>query len=345
MAYVFRRTKVHYYLQEQQVMRKEKYVYNPRTLQYEKLKRNPKEQLVRMFGFVSSSLLLAAVMMYVSYQYFPSPKEQSLNRELSQLQFYFGDINEKISTLSEDLELLHEKDKEVHRIIFGMSPMDNSVWEGGIGGSDRYPYLDNFESGRDIEKSLEQADKLERKVELQKLSLDTILNLAIAREKRLSSIPSIKPVQEDKLKRKIGYLSGYGYRIHPIHKVKKFHKGIDFTAPSGTAIQATGDGKVTRVEKRNSGYGVNVTIDHGYGYKTLYAHMKSVDVKKGEKVSRGQKIGTVGSTGASTAPHCHYEVHYNGKAINPIDFCLDGLSPEEYQELVHKCSIENQSFD
>lgn len=326
-------------------MGQEKYVYNSRTLQFEKLKRKPKDHMIRMFAFASSSIIIAILMMYVSYQYFPSPKEQSLNRELSQLQYYFGDVNDKISALSTDLELLHDKDKEVHRIIFGMNPMDNAVWEGGIGGSDRYPYLNNFESGRDIEKSLEQADKLERKLELQKLSLDTILNLAIAREKRLSSIPSIKPVQEDKLKRKIGYLSGYGYRIHPIHKVKKFHNGIDFTAPRGTAIQATGNGKVTRVEKRKSGYGVNVTIDHGYGYKTLYAHMESVIVKKGEKVSRGQKIGTVGSSGTSTAPHCHYEVQYKGKAINPIDFCLDGLSPGEYQELVHKCSVENQSFD
>ena len=151
--------------------------------------------------------------------------------------------------------------------------------------------------------------------------------------------------QKLKLKRKVKHLSGYGIRLHPVHKVKKFHKGIDFTAPKGTAIQSTGNGKVVRVEKRRSGYGTNVIIDHGYGFTSLYAHMKTVNVKKGQRVSKGQKIGTVGSTGTSTAPHLHYEVRINGKAVNPIDYCLDGLSPEEYKELIEKATVENQSFD
>ena len=168
---------------------------------------------------------------------------------------------------------------------------------------------------------------------------------AAKREVKLASIPSIKPVQEDKLKRKIQHLSGFGYRIHPILKVKKFHKGMDFTAPTGTPIQATGNGVVKRVERKKRGYGTNIIIDHGFGYETLYAHMHEVFVKKGEKVIRGQKIGTVGSTGTSTAPHLHYEVRINGKAVNPIDYCLDGLTPAEYQQLLEKSKIENQSFD
>nr|WP_262914121.1 M23 family metallopeptidase [Portibacter lacus] len=169
--------------------------------------------------------------------------------------------------------------------------------------------------------------------------------LALARKEKLSSIPSIKPVREDKLKRNILKLSGFGYRLHPVHGVKKFHKGIDFTAPRGTAIISSGDGKVTRVENKTRGYGKNIIVDHGYGYTTLYGHLSEIDVKVGDKVTRGQVIGKIGSTGTSTAPHLHYEVRINGQAVNPIDFCMDGLSPEEYQQLVHKAAEENQSFD
>ena len=160
----------------------------------------------------------------------------------------------------------------------------------------------------------------------------------------LASIPSIKPVRSDKLARSVKLLSGFGYRIHPIFKVRKMHAGIDFTAPRGTPIQATGNGKIIKAG-RGSGYGNRVIIDHGYGYQTLYAHMDRIDVKVGQTVTRGEKIGLVGNTGASTAPHCHYEVIYKGQKVNPIQFVLDGLSPEEYQELVNVASLENQSMD
>jgi len=156
---------------------------------------------------------------------------------------------------------------------------------------------------------------------------------------------TIKPVQEDKLKRKLRHMSGYGIRIHPVHKVNKFHKGIDFTAPKGTAIQATGNGVVKRVQKKKFGYGNNIIIDHGFGYTTLYAHMAELHVKRGDKVTKGQKIGTIGNTGTSTAPHLHYEVRINDRPVNPIDYCMDGLSPEEYKELVQRAATENQSFD
>ncbi|HHB52436.1 MAG TPA: M23 family metallopeptidase, partial [Saprospiraceae bacterium] len=196
-----------------------------------------------------------------------------------------------------------------------------------------------------VKEDLNKLAELNRKVELQNESLDTLEKLAIAKANRLASIPSIKPVREDKLKRKISYLSGFGWRNHPIYHIKKFHKGIDFTSPKGTPIQATGNGVVKAVIIKKRGYGKHVIIDHGYGYETLYGHMSKILVKKGDKVVRGQTIGLVGSTGSSTAPHCHYEVHYKGKAINPIDFVFDGMTPEEYQEFVEKAKAENQSLD
>lgn len=326
-------------------MRTEKFVYNKHTLQYEKINVPIKTRLFKLFGYLSAVVVATVAMYFVSSKYFPSPKEQSLQREISQLDYHLKNLTEEYSSISQELDFLQQKDADIHRQVLGMDPIDQAVWEGGVGGHDQYSYLNNFaQSGDLLKTALTKADKLKRQIQLQRASLDSIHNIAKVRELKLASIPSIKPVQEDKLKRKIRYLSGFGWRMHPIHKVKKFHNGIDFTAPAGTPIQATGDGKVKKVEKRRSGYGYNVTIDHGYGYETLYAHMKSILVKKGEKVKKGQKIGTVGSTGSSTAPHCHYEVRINGRAVNPIDFCMDGLNPLEYQELLHQASVENQSF-
>lgn len=327
-------------------MRKEKYVYNQQTLQFEKLKLTTKEKLFRFAGICSAFVFVSTGVFALGYSYLPTPKEQALDRELTQMQYHYSNLTSDFEDIAGDVERLQQKDKDVHRIIFGMEPIDDAIWNGGIGGSKRYNHLEDFEKTSEmITESLSSVQKLKRKISLQSESLDSLFMLAKSKEDRLASIPSIKPVQEDKLKRKVKNLSGYGIRLHPVHKVKKFHKGIDFTAPSGTAIQATGNGKVIRVEKRKSGYGNNVIIDHGYGFTSLYAHMKTVGVRKGMKVTKGQKIGTVGSTGTSTAPHLHYEVRINGKAVNPIDYCLDGLSPDEYKELISKASVENQSFD
>ena len=326
-------------------MRNEKYVYNKNTLQYEQVTIPLKQRLFKVFGYLCALLVATFAMYSLTSKYFPSPQEKSLQRELAQMEYHFNNLTEQFTNISEDINFLQQKDAEIHRQVFGMEPIDQAVWDGGVGGHDQYAYLNNFRnSGELLKSALTKADKLKRKIELQKVSLDSIHNLAKIREVKLASIPSIKPVQEDKLKRKIRYLSGFGWRMHPIHKVKKFHNGIDFTAPEGTPIQATGDGKVKKIEKRNRGYGYSVTIDHGYGYETLYAHMKTILVKKGQKLKKGQKIGTVGNTGSSTAPHCHYEVRINGTAVNPIDYCMDGLSPLEYQELLHHASAENQSF-
>lgn len=327
-------------------MRKEKYVYNNQTLQFEKLKLTTKEKLFRFVGICCVFIFVSLGVFAAGYKYLPTPMEKALDRELTQMEYHYSNLTSDFQEVAADVERLQQKDKDVHRMIFGMEPIDEAIWNGGIGGSKRYNHLEDFEkTGEMITESLSSVEKLKRKISLQSESLDSLFILAKSKEERLAAIPSIKPVQIDKLKRDVEHLSGYGIRLHPVHKVKKLHKGIDFTAPEGTAIQATGNGKVIRVEKRKSGYGNNVIIDHGYGFTSLYGHMKTVDVKKGMKVTKGQKIGTVGSTGTSTAPHLHYEVRINGKAVNPIDYCLDGLSPEEYKELIEKATVENQSFD
>ena len=327
-------------------MGREKYIFNEKTLQYEKVQLSWKARMGKLGGFFVLLLVCSFGLYTIAYTVIPTPKELAMQRELNQMEYQYSSISNDFEKIATELNDLQRKDAEVHRVIFGIDPIDATVWEGGTGGSLDDEYLSSLKSSEEfVNATSKKVENLKYKIQLQKNSLDTIFALAKQREKKLMSIPSIKPVQEDKLKRNMHSMSGFGYRIHPVHGVKKFHKGIDFTAPRGTAIQATGNGKVVRVQNRKYGYGKNVLIDHGFGYTTLYAHMSEIFVKKGDVVTKGQKIGLIGSTGTSTAPHLHYEVRINGKEVNPIDYCMDGLTPEEYQDLVEKASAENQSFD
>ena len=327
-------------------MSKEKFVYNTQTLRYEKVVVPMRKKVLRVLGFLCAGLVTAVCFTLLIWELVPSPKERALERELSGVTTLLKEFNSTLDQRSQVLENVHERDVYVHRVMFGMDPVDDNVWNGGIGGHDPYSNFDQYSVTGDLLRvTRSKMDRLSRKLKMQSVSLDTIQALAEDKKAMLESVPMIKPVRSDKLARRVRLLSGYGRRMHPVYKVMKMHAGIDFTAPQGTAIQATGAGKVTRVENRANGYGRNVIIDHGFGYETLYAHMHTVEVKKGDKVTRGQQIGTVGSTGTSTAPHCHYEVHYKGKKVNPIHYCMDGLSPEEYNELTEQARVANQSLD
>jgi biotin carboxyl carrier protein len=325
-------------------MGKEKFVYNTHTLRYEKVEKSKWEVGLWAFGIVCAFVLVIAALIPIIHRLFPSPNEARLQEEIAFLEKQYEEINGEIGMLRTVLERVQERDAYAHRMIFGMDPIDKGVWNGGIGGHDKYESLQVYNSGEVIVEVQQNLDKLKRQLELQSRSLDTITNMAKEKEDMLAAMPSIKPVRSDKLARRVKLLSGFGMRIHPIYKVPKMHYGIDFTAPRGTPIQATGAGKVIKAG-RGSGYGNQVVIDHGYGYQTLYAHMHRIDVKVGQKVKRGEQIGLVGSTGSSTAPHCHYEVVYKGSKVNPIHYCMDGLTPEEYQELVSLAEMSNQSFD
>lgn len=326
-------------------MRKEKFVYNTHTLKYEKVIIPWRVKLTRVFGFLCAAVLTAFIFTLFSQRFFPSPKEKALLHEIDALKGNYKRVLNDVNQLSKVLENIQDRDDYAHRMVFGMDPIDKGVWEGGIGGHDKYEQLRQFKNAGDLMASVqERIDLLKRQAVLQSKSLDTIMNMAKEKEEMLAAIPSIKPVRSDKLARGVQFLSGFGYRIHPIFKVPRMHAGLDFTSPKGTAIQATGAGVVVKAE-RSSGYGNHVVIKHGYGYETLYGHMSRIDVKVGQKVIRGQQIGLVGSTGTSTGSHCHYEVHLRGVPVNPIHYCMDGLSPKEYQELVKAAETANQSLD
>jgi len=327
-------------------MRKEKFVYNTQTLRYEKVVEPLKVKIFKTLGFTSVFLVAVIALSSVAFTYFPSPEAQSLKREIEQLQEQMSYMGQDFEIVSKELNYLQDRDANVHRMIFGMDPVDQDVWNGGIGGVDRYSNLTKYKNtGTQLVETMQRIEKLKRQLVIQSKSLDDVEKLANQREDMLASIPAIKPVRSDKLKRNIRSLSGFGMRMHPIFKRRKMHTGIDFTAPKGVSIHATGSGKIHSIKRIKNGYGTHVIIDHGYGYKTLYAHMSSVDVKVGQKVTRGQVIGAIGNTGTSTAPHLHYEVIYQGKKVNPIHYCMDGLSDQEYQQLVNVAATPNQSFD
>ena len=327
-------------------MRKEKFVYNTQTLRYEKVVEPLRSKVLRLFGFLSAVLVAAFIIISITLKYFPSPKEKALIRELQQMEYMYMQLNNDVESLTKVLTNVQDRDASVHRLMFGMDPIDKNVWDGGIGGHNKYEKLTKYKRTGDLlYATLDKVSKLKQRMAIQSKSLDTILNLANDRETMLASMPAIKPIRSDKLSRNIRSLSGFGMRLHPIYKRKKKHTGIDFTSPKGTPVQATGNGKVHAVLNKKSGYGRHIIIDHGYGFKTLYAHLSAADVKVGQKVIRGQVIGKVGSTGTSTAPHLHYEVILKGKKVNPIHYCMDGLTPKQYQELADLASIANQSFD
>jgi murein DD-endopeptidase MepM/ murein hydrolase activator NlpD len=326
-------------------MSRDKFIYNQQTLSYDKVEIPLKTKLLRAFGFFSAVLVSAFLLLVVLYSKYPAPREQELLKEIVQLQDKYTEVNGQLDVMSKVLANIQDRDASIHRAVFGMNPIDESQWEAGQGGHVVHPELAGFNhSKQTLSETFQKVDFLSRQLTLQSRSLDTIQQLANNQQDMLASMPSIKPVREDKLSKNMNVLSGFGNRIHPIFKVKKFHAGVDFPARQGTAIQSTGSGKVVDAGWHN-GYGNCVTIDHGYGYETLYGHMHKISVKNGDTVKKGQKIGEVGDTGHSTAPHLHYEVHFKGKPINPIHFCMDNLSPLEYQELVNSANAANQSLD
>lgn len=327
-------------------MRREKYVFNRQTLQYEKVVEPLKHTILRIFGFFCAAAFTALIMLMITHRYFPSPAEKLLMQENDILRGEIDQSTEQLTELSDVLMNLQERDAYAHRMIFGMKPIDKDVWRGGVGGHDAYNDLRELpRTGEHMAQLRERIDQLKHQMDLQSRSLDSINIMAAKKEEMLAAIPSIRPVRHDKVSRGLLQLSGFGFRIHPIYKTSRMHWGIDFNAVKNTPIQATGAGTVEFAGNRRDGYGNVVIIDHGFGFKTLYAHMERIDVKRGEKVTRSQQIGLIGSTGHSTGDHLHYEVIKDGVKVDPIQYCTDGLTPEEYQELVHMAQQHNQSFD
>ncbi len=323
-------------------MARTKYIFNETTQTYEPLKRSATQRFFRLFLFMVSSIAVATLIFVLSFTFFDSPKEKIMERELAQYKLQFRIMNDRLDKMQSLMDELSSKDDNIYRVIFEAEPIPKSVRQAGYGGADRYAKLEGFDNSELLKQTAEKLDKIASEIYVQSKSFDDVYKLAREKEKMLRSIPAIQPVKINDLKRISSY---FGYRIDPIYKVKKYHSGIDFSAPKGTEVFATGDGVVKKIRHSRRGYGNTITIDHGYGYKTFYAHLSKILVKKGQKVKRGEVIGLVGNTGKSTAPHLHYEIIKNNKKINPIYYFFNDLSPDQYNEMIQLSGIPNQSLD
>jgi len=323
-------------------MAKVKYYYDTKTLSYKRIKLSKLNKIRNLFYFLIGSAFTGLIMVIIFFQFFDSPKEKILNREIKQLSTQYNVVQNKLNQVELVLDDIQHRDDNIYRIIFEADPIPKSIRKAGYGGVNRYKDLTGYNNSELIISTANKIDQITKQLYIQSKSFDEITELAKNKKDMLAAIPAIQPVSNKDLSR---MASGYGYRIHPIYKTKKLHAGMDFSAKTGTPIYATGDGKIIKVKRSRRGHGNHVIIDHGFGYKTLYAHMSKYTVKKGQKVNRGDIIGYVGNTGMSTAPHLHYEVHKNGKKINPVNFYYNDLTPEQYEKMLEISSQNNQSFD
>lgn len=322
-------------------MAKTKYHYNSHTLKYEKVKTSTRIWALRALGFLTSSFACAISLLYIGFTFIDSPKEKQLQREVDQMALQYSIMQERLKQIDAALENMQHRDDNIYRVIFEADPIDPDVRMAGFGGINRYKNLEHFSNSDLMIETAKKLDYISKALYVQSKSYDELTEMAKSKTEMMASIPAIQPV--DSRKTRAG-ISGFGIRIHPVYKIRKMHAGIDFTAPAGTAIYATGNGRVEAVGV-DGGYGRRVVINHGYSYKTLYGHMSRFAVKVGQAVKRGDLIGYVGNTGTSTGPHLHYEVHKNDKPVNPINFIYSDLTPSEYAAILEAASQENQSFD
>ncbi len=321
-------------------MSKVQYRLNTSSLAVERVRKTFWDWLKIAMRYALAGLIFSVIVLFVGFTFFDSPKERILKREVEQFRLQYEIISDRLDMLSSVLDDIQERDDHIYRVIFEAEPIPRTVREAAFGGIDRYAHLAGYQNSELISHTMRRVDQLASQLYIQSKSYDEVFEMALNKADMLASIPAIIPISRgtDRL------ISGYGMRIHPIYKTMRMHAGVDFTAPPGTPIYATGNGEVVRVERNNYGYGRMVVIDHGYGYQTLYAHMSEFNVRRGQKVQRGEIIGKVGNTGTSTAPHLHYEIHRNGRAVNPVHYFYNDLTPEEFEIIIERASRVNQSL-
>jgi len=323
-------------------MKKIKYYYNTNTLRYEKLETPLRVKLLRFLGFISGALVTALILVSLAYRYFPSANEKILLQENDNLKENFLALDEQARKLEQRMKELEKRDNEVYREIFEANPIPDSARAREMEQQmkvEQVLKLTRYELQTSIENTLHS---LASRMSVQDKSYAQITNFIKNKEDLLAATPAIQPVSNAELKR---MASGFGYRIDPIYKTTHFHAGLDFAAPQGTPIYATANGVVTTAGNMANGYGNHVVINHGYGYQTLYGHMFKVKARAGSRVKRGEIIGYVGNTGKSTGPHCHYEVHKNGRKLDPVYFFYNDLTPEQFNQMLKMSAASNQSFD
>ncbi len=323
-------------------MKKIKYFYNTHTLRYEKLVTPLRVKLLRVFGFIAAALVTSVIISYFAFQFVGSPYEKQLKAQNDRLSDKYSELNTQVDSLMLRMAELEKRDNNVYRSIFEAQPIPDSARATALEMQQEIARVERMPQAALINSIASTLASLRSRIESQTKSYNELAGLMRNKEKLLAATPAIQPVANKDLNR---IASGFGYRIDPIYKTVKLHAGLDFSAPQGTPIYATADGVVSTAGNLSNGYGNHVIINHGYGYQTLYGHMVRVKARSGQQVKRGDLIGYVGSTGKSTGPHCHYEVHKNGRKLDPVYFFYNDLSPQQFDQLLKQAAASNQSFD
>ncbi|MES2005143.1 MAG: M23 family metallopeptidase [Bacteroidota bacterium] len=323
-------------------MKKVKYYYNTHTLRYEKLDTPLRVRLLQLIGFLAASIVTGLIIFAIAFRYIDSPKEKFLRQQNEDLTQNYSVFMERIKQLELKMNEIEGRDNNVYRSIFEATPIPDSARVKEMEKKNEVELVQSMGESELVKSIAAQLNNLSLRAAFQVKSFDDIGNMVKNKEKLLAAIPSIQPVSNKNLNR---IASGFGYRIDPVYKVRHAHMGMDFTAPMGTPIYATADGRVTDAGFNTGGFGNRVVINHGYGYETLYGHMVRIKARVGETVKRGEVIGYVGNSGKSTGPHCHYEVHKGGIPLDPIYYFYNDLTPAQFDRILKLAAASNQSFD
>ena len=323
-------------------MKKIKYYYNTHTLRYEKLITPLRVKLLRVFGFIATAFVTAVLIAFVAFRFIGSPYEQVLRQQNNELKEELQRLNEQVKAVDQQMAALEKRDNEVYRSIFEAQPIPDSLRTLQMEKAQEIAKVEGLAENQLIYAIDTTISKLRARITSQQKSYDEVLKLINNKEELLASTPAIQPVANKDLNR---IASGFGYRVDPVYKTIKLHAGLDFAAPQGTPIYATANGSIKVAGFSDGGYGNHVVINHGYGYETVYGHMVRIKARAGQRIKRGEIIGWVGSTGKSTGPHCHYEVHKNGQKVDPVYFFYNDLSPQQFDQLLKQASSSNQSLD
>ena len=325
-------------------MPKYKFYYDQETLSYKRIEVKNSVRFRNAFVFITVSALfgLAMLLALLSSPLIETPKEITQAREIENYQLQYEQLNRKMKQIESVLDNLQDRDNQIYRVIFEANPISDDVRKAGFGGVNRYADLEGFENSDLVIETTKKIDVLTKQLVIQSKSLDDIEKLVKDKEKMLAAIPSIQPIKNNDLTR---IASGFGMRTDPFDKSRKMHKGMDFSAPRNTPVYAASNGIIVRADSRSTGYGKHIRIDHGYGFVTLYAHLNSYNVKRGQTVKKGDIIGFVGNTGRSKGLHLHYEVIKDGRSVNPVNYFYGNLTPEEFDEVLRISVQENQSLD
>lgn len=318
----------------------ERFRFNPKTLSYQKVEFSQKQKFLRFLAFLGFTLSVSIIFLFIRDQHLPSLRTANLEASQQKITYELKLMNQDLNRFETRLDQVAFNDDNIYRVYFGVEPW--SIRSVGVGGSRRHDRLQQFKHEDLLKQSYNNIDRIKQKLAMQSISFDELIDLVWTKEEWMAARPAIQPIG---MKDLVRFGSSFGIRMHPILKVVRPHEGIDLTAARGTNIYATADGTVLQAGYRAGGFGKKVLIDHGYGYRTVYGHCNEILVEVGEQVKRGEIIARVGSTGLSKSPHLHYEVHVNGRPVDPINYYATDLSDGEFEHMIDMLSQADPSFD